>query len=144
MRFRNYEHQTSSTTPSSQLNDTVIRLCSLLRSRRFVDWRIYNILYVLCLHHGVKKKGNWQETIENYSEIEAKQPVESQRPKATVASQPTTKDQATSGRAVNQLIDYQLIAILIDYFNYQFNYLKPTSISISISCHWRPIELSTN
>jgi hypothetical protein len=24
-------------------------------------------------------------------------------------------------RAVNQLIDYQLIAILIDYFNYQFN-----------------------
>jgi hypothetical protein len=37
-------------------------------------------------------------------------------------------------RAVNQLIDYQeLIAILIDYFNYQFNYLKPTSISISIS-----------
>jgi hypothetical protein len=48
-------------------------------------------------------------------------------------------------RAVNQLIDYQLIAILIDYFNYQFNYLKPTSISISISsCHWRPIELSTN
>jgi hypothetical protein len=29
-------------------------------------------------------------------------------------------------RAVNQLIDYQLIAILIDYFNYQFNYLKPT------------------
>jgi hypothetical protein len=48
-------------------------------------------------------------------------------------------------RAVNQLIDYQLIAILIDYFNYQFNYLKPTSISISnSSCHWRPIELSTN
>jgi hypothetical protein len=48
-------------------------------------------------------------------------------------------------RAVNQLIDYQLIAILIDYFNYQFNYLKPTSISISISsCQWRPIELSAN
>jgi hypothetical protein len=57
---------------------------------------------------------------------------------------PTCRD-AHDGRAVNQLIDYQLIAILIDYFNYQFNYLKPTSISISISsCHWRPIELSTN
>jgi hypothetical protein len=24
-------------------------------------------------------------------------------------------------RVVNQLIDYQVIAILIDYFNYQFN-----------------------
>jgi hypothetical protein len=24
-------------------------------------------------------------------------------------------------RAVNQLFDYQVIAILIDYFNYQFN-----------------------
>jgi hypothetical protein len=27
-------------------------------------------------------------------------------------------------RAVNQLIDYQSIAILIDYFNYQFQLLK--------------------
>jgi hypothetical protein len=24
-------------------------------------------------------------------------------------------------RVINQLIDYQVIAILIDYFNYQFN-----------------------
>jgi hypothetical protein len=61
-------------------------------------------------------------------------------------SHPVVSRAATlATRAVNQLIDYQLIAILIDYFNYQFNYLKATSISISISsCHWRPIELSTN
>jgi hypothetical protein len=26
-----------------------------------------------------------------------------------------------ASRVVNQLIDYQVIAILIDYFNYQFN-----------------------
>jgi hypothetical protein len=26
-----------------------------------------------------------------------------------------------ANRIVNQLIDYQVIAILIDYFNYQFN-----------------------
>jgi hypothetical protein len=42
-------------------------------------------------------------------------------------------------RVVNQLIDYRFLVNLIDYFNYQFNYLKPTSISIG-SCHWRPIE----
>jgi hypothetical protein len=28
---------------------------------------------------------------------------------------------------VNQLIDYQVMAILNDYFNYQFNYLKLAS-----------------
>jgi hypothetical protein len=38
-------------------------------------------------------------------------------------------------RAVNQLIDYQLIAILIDYFNYQFQLIEAClSISSSISC----------
>jgi hypothetical protein len=40
-------------------------------------------------------------------------------------------------RAVNQLINYQIIAILIDYFNYQFQLIEAClSISISISCHW--------
>jgi hypothetical protein len=37
-------------------------------------------------------------------------------------------------RAVNQSIDYQLIAILIDYFNYQFQLIEARlSIIISIS-----------
>jgi hypothetical protein len=36
-------------------------------------------------------------------------------------------------RAVNQLIDYQLIAILIDYFKYQLQLIE-ARLSISISC----------